>query len=123
MVASVCLILKKRYPSYNCWLALVSNLLYRRKVMQKTSQLLHSHFDVVLLYKQIGHGFEGEEKAHVLKSGIERRCKIYNFNFFLFVMVSAYTLYDVNNKTFPKRPDDLTNFAKIVKFEKSTNFN
>ena len=36
--------------------------------MQKTSQLLHSHFDVVLLYKQIGYGLGGEEKAHVLKS-------------------------------------------------------
>ena len=35
--------------------------------MQKTSQLLRSHFDVVLLYKQIGHGLGEEEKAHVLK--------------------------------------------------------
>ena len=81
MVASVCLILKKRYPSNNCncWLALVSNLLYRGNVMEKTSPLLLSHFDVVLLYKQIGHGLGGEEKAHVLKSRIERRCKIYKF--------------------------------------------
>lgn len=52
--------------------------------MQKTSQLLRSHFDVVLLYKQIGRRFEGEEKAHVLKSRIERRCKIYNFYFYIF---------------------------------------
>ena len=52
--------------------------------MQKTSQLLRSHFDVVLLYIQIGHGLGGEEKAHVLKSRIERRCKIYNLNFYIF---------------------------------------
>ena len=53
--------------------------------MQKTSQLLRSHFDVVLLYiKQIGHGLVGVEKAHVLKSRIERRCKLYNFNFYIF---------------------------------------
>ena len=37
-------------------------------------------------------------------------------------MVSAYSLCDVNNKTFPKRSDDLMNFAKIVKFEKLTKF-
>ena len=48
--------------------------------MQKTSQLLRSHFDVVLLYKQIGHELGGEEKSHVLKS----RCKIYNLNFYIF---------------------------------------
>ena len=52
--------------------------------MHKTSQLLRSHFDVVLLYKQIGHGPGGEEKAHVLKSTTERRCKIYNLNFYIF---------------------------------------
>ena len=52
--------------------------------MQKTSQLLHSHFDVVLLYKQIEHGLGEDEKAHVLKSRIERRCKIYNLNFYIF---------------------------------------
>ena len=43
--------------------------------------------------------------------------------FKFFVMVSAYSLCDVNNKTFPKRPDDLIHFAKIVKFEKLTKFN
>ena len=52
--------------------------------MQKISQLLCSHFDVVLLYKQIGHGLGEEEKAHVLKSRIERRCKSYNLNFYIF---------------------------------------
>ena len=52
--------------------------------MQKTSQLLRSHFDVVLLYKQTGHGLGGEEKSHVLKSRIERRYKIYNLNFYTF---------------------------------------
>ena len=52
--------------------------------MQKTSQLLHPYFDVVLLYKQIGYGLGGEEKAHVLKFRIERRCKIYNLNFYIF---------------------------------------
>ena len=91
--------------------------------MQKTSQLLRSHFDVVLLYKQIEHGLGEEEKAHVLKSRIERRCKIYKLIFTFFAMVSAYSLYDVNNKTFPKRPDDLINYAVIVKFEKLTNLN
>ena len=93
--------------------------------MQKTSQLLRSHFDVyvVLLYKQTRHGLGGEQKAHVLKSRIERRCKIYKLIFTFFAMVSAYSLYDVNNKTFPKRPDDSVNFAKIVKFEKLTKFN
>ena len=50
--------------------------------MQKTSQLLRSNFDVVLLYNQIGHGLEGDEKAHVLKSRIERRCKSYIFYIF-----------------------------------------
>ena len=93
--------------------------------MQKTSQLLRSHFDVyvVLLYKQTRHGLGGEEKAHVLKSRIERRCKIYKLIFTFFAMVSAYSLYDVNNKTVPKRTDDSINFAKIVKFEKLTKFN
>jgi len=52
--------------------------------MQKTSQLLRSHFDFILLYKQIGHGLGGEEKAHVLKTRTERRCKIYNLNFYIF---------------------------------------
>ena len=52
--------------------------------MPKTSQLLRSHFDVVLLYKQIGHGLGGEEKSHVLKSTIERRYKNYNLNFYIF---------------------------------------
>ena len=52
--------------------------------MQKTSQLLRSHFDVVLLDKQKGHGLGGEEKSHVLKSRIERRYKIYNLNFYIF---------------------------------------
>ena len=50
--------------------------------MQKTSQLLRSHFDVVLLYKQIGHGLGGEEKSHVLKSRIERRYKILKLSHF-----------------------------------------
>ena len=52
--------------------------------MPKTSQLLRSHFDVVLLYKQIEHGLGGEVKAHVLKSRIERRYKLYNLNFYIF---------------------------------------
>ena len=52
--------------------------------MEKTSQLLFCHFDVGLLYKQIGRGLGGEEKAHLLKSRIERRCKIYKLNFYIF---------------------------------------
>ena len=52
--------------------------------MEKTSQLLLCHFDVGLLYKQIGRGLGGEEKAHLLKSRIERRCKIYNSNVYIF---------------------------------------
>ena len=98
-------------------------MLYRGNVIQKISQLLCSHFDVVLLYKQIGRGLGEEEKAHVLKSRIERRCKICKLIFTFFAMVSAYSLYDVNNKTFPKRTDDSINFAKIVKFEKLTKLN
>ena len=65
-----------------------------------------------------------EKKKHTyLSPGLNADAKFTTFIFTFFAMVSAYSLYDVNNKTFPKRPDDSINFAKIVKFEKLTKFN
>ena len=43
--------------------------------MQKTSQLLRSHFDVVLLYKKIGHGLGGGKKRTYLSSGLNADAK------------------------------------------------
>ena len=44
--------------------------------MQKTSQLLRSHFDVVLLYNQIGHGLEETKKHTYLSPGLNADAKV-----------------------------------------------